>query len=103
MTNAANAFRAQMKRPDAGASVVLTTASTVKIKPVDWLWEGFLPAGMLTLLAGLPGCGKSTLALAMAATITNAGRWPDGTPMRRAGSVLVWSSRSEERRVGKEC
>jgi len=92
LSSAANAFRAQTKRPEAGGTVVLTIASSVKIRPIDWLWEGFLPAGMLTLLAGLPGCGKSTLALAMAATITNAGRWPDGTPMRKAGSVLIWSS-----------
>jgi putative DNA primase/helicase len=47
---------------------------------------------MLTLLAGLPGCGKSTLALAFAAVVSRAGRWPDHTPMRTAGSVLIWSS-----------
>lgn len=75
--------------PDA---VKLTRASDVKIRAIDWLWEGYLPRGMLTLLAGLPGCGKSTLALALAATVTSAGRWPDGTPMRGRGSVLVWSS-----------
>ena len=73
-------------------SVVLTDADSVTVKPIDWLWEGYLPRGMLALLAGLPGCGKSTLSLAMAATITNAGRWPDGTPMKSPGSVLIWSS-----------
>ena len=73
-------------------SIVLTNADSVTVKPIDWLWAGYLPRGMLALLAGLPGCGKSTLALAMAATITNAGRWPDGTPMKSPGSVLIWSS-----------
>ena len=73
-------------------AVKLTRASDVTIRPIDWLWEGYLPRGMLTLLAGLPGCGKSTLSLALAATVTNAGHWPDGTPMRGRGSVLVWSS-----------
>jgi putative DNA primase/helicase len=72
--------------------VTLTRASDVTVKPIDWLWNGFLPRGMLTLLAGLPGCGKSTLSLALAATVTSAGRWPDGTPMRTSGSVLIWSS-----------
>ncbi len=72
--------------------VQLTRASDVRMRPIDWLWSGFLPRGMLTLLAGLPGCGKSTLALALAATVTNAGRWPDGTPARMPGSVLIWSS-----------
>jgi putative DNA primase/helicase len=79
----------KLKTPDA---VTLTRASDVQIRPIDWLWDGYLPRGMLTLLAGLPGCGKSTLALAFAATITSAGRWPDGTPVRTPGSVLVWSS-----------
>ena len=74
------------------ATVVLTQASTVKVKPVDWLWPQFLPRGMLTLLAGLPGCGKSTLALALAATVTSAGCWPCGSPQRTKGSVLIWSS-----------
>ena len=73
-------------------SIVFVRADSVTVKPIDWLWEGYLPRGMLALLAGLPGCGKSTLVLAMAATITNAGRWPDGTPMKNPGSVLIWSS-----------
>jgi putative DNA primase/helicase len=80
------------QRPHCFGEVVLTNASDVQIKPVDWLWPDFLPRGMLTLLAGLPGCGKSTLALAFAATITSAGRWPCGSRQTRPGSVLIWSS-----------
>ena len=79
-------------KPTAPDAVTLTRASDVTIRPIDWLWEGYLPRGMLTLLAGLPGCGKSTLTLAIAGTVTSAGRWPDGTPMRKPGSVLIWSS-----------
>ena len=79
-------------RDHAPDAITLTRASDVKIRPIDWLWDGYLPRGMLTLLAGLPGCGKSTLSLAFAATVTSAGRWPDGTPMRTLGSVLIWSS-----------
>jgi len=82
-------------KPDhlpAGKTVVLTSAQDVTIKPVEWLFPEFLPRGMLTLLAGLPGCGKSTLALAFAATVTSAGRWPCGTRQSKPGSVLIWSS-----------
>ena len=78
--------------PPTAHNVQLTCASDVQMRPIDWLWNGYLPRGMLSLLAGLPGCGKSTLALALAATVTSAGRWPDGTPMYRPGSVLIWSS-----------
>ncbi len=79
-------------KPTTPDAVTLTRASDVTIRPIDWLWDGYLPRGMLTLLAGLPGCGKSTLTLAIAGTVTSAGRWPDGTPMRTPGSVLIWSS-----------
>ena len=92
LSQLATAITQSTTKPTAPDAVTLTRASDVKIRPIDWLWAGYLPRGMLTLLAGLPGCGKSTLALALAATITSAGRWPDGTPMRTPGSVLVWSS-----------
>lgn len=95
MTNHANVatvIAQSTTKPTAPDAVTLTRASDVTIRPIDWLWEGYLPRGMLTLLAGLPGCGKSTLSLAFAATVTSAGGWPDGTPMRAPGSVLIWSS-----------
>jgi putative DNA primase/helicase len=45
-------------------------------------------------LAGAAGTGKTTLALAMAATITQGGRWPDGTTCA-PGSVVVWSGEDD--------
>jgi putative DNA primase/helicase len=53
------------------SSQLLTiTASTVPPRSVDWLWDGWLPLGMVSLLAGLPGLGKTTLALRIAADVT---------------------------------
>ncbi len=71
--------------------VELLCARDVKIEPVRWLWEGWLAAGKLHILAGAPGAGKTTLALAFAATITAGGRWPDGT-RAEVGDVMVWSA-----------
>lgn len=76
---------------EAMPAVRLVRGDTVKLEPVRWLWPGFLPAGMLTVLGGAPGCGKTTIALSMAAVITHAGRWPDGVGCSAAGDVLVWS------------
>jgi hypothetical protein len=45
---------------------------------------------MLHLIAGAPGTGKTTLALACAATVSCGGRWPDGTRATPA-DVLIWS------------
>lgn len=72
-------------------AVRLIRGDAVALEPVRWLWPGFLPAGMLTILGGAPGCGKTTIALSLAATITRGGHWPDGTPSGSPSDVLVWS------------
>lgn len=60
--------------------------------PITWLWDGWLPAGKLTILAGTAGTGKTTLALGLAASLTSGGRWPDGTLCQQRGNVIIWSS-----------
>jgi hypothetical protein len=53
----------------------LLTLSTVEAKAVEWLWKPYLPFGMLAMLSGDPGAGKTFIALAIAAAITT-GRVP---------------------------
>ncbi|HDR9802418.1 TPA: AAA family ATPase [Burkholderia cenocepacia] len=72
-------------------SVTISRASDIVPEAIRWLWPDWLPEGKLTLLAGAPGTGKTTLALSLAATVTRGGAWPDGTACNRAGDVLVWS------------
>ena len=74
--------------------VALVRATALKPEPVRWLWPGWLALGKLHILAGAPGTGKTTCALAMAATVTNGGHWPDGTKSP-AGDVLVWSGEDD--------
>lgn len=76
---------------DAEPGVRLIDGSSVEFEPVSWVWPGYLPAGMLTILGGAPGCGKTTMAMSMAATITTAGTWPCGRRVQRPGRVLIWS------------
>lgn len=76
--------------------VRLVRADNVLLKAVSWLWNEYLPAGMLTLLGGAPGCGKTTLALNLAATVTVGGTWPDGSTCTDAGDVIVWSGEDGE-------
>jgi len=45
-------------------------ASTVEAKPVDWLIEGVIPAGMMVDVAGKPGAGKSTWECWLTAEVT---------------------------------
>jgi len=72
-------------------AVRLIRGDAVALEPVRWLWRGFLPAGMLTILGGSPGCGKTTIALSLAAAVTRGGAWPDGTRCTDPGDVVIWS------------
>jgi hypothetical protein len=74
--------------------VGLIRASDVKIEPVDWLWPGWLAAGKFHVFGGAPGTGKTTIAMALAATVTTGGRWPDGSKAT-AGNVVVWSGEDD--------
>lgn len=76
-------------------SITLVQCSTIEAKPISWLWNGFIPQGKLTLLAGAGGTGKSTLAFNFAATVSNAEVWPDGSRCDVAANVLVWSSEDD--------
>jgi len=72
-------------------TALLTRASDIVPEAIRWLWPNWLPEGKLTLLAGSPGTGKTTLALALSATVSRGGKWPDGTACNRTGDVLIWS------------
>lgn len=72
--------------------VNLRCGSKIVPLPIKWLWESWLPAGKLTILAGAAGTGKTTLALGFAATLTSQGDWPDSSHCVAPGNVLIWSS-----------
>lgn len=76
-------------------AVHLINGAAISPAPIDWLWDGWLAAGKLHILAGAPGTGKTTLALALAAALTTCGRWPDGSRVQDAGAVLVWSGEDD--------
>ncbi|MFZ6726950.1 AAA family ATPase [Undibacterium sp. MH2W] len=73
-------------------AVNIRSGADITPVPITWLWSGWLPAGKLTILAGTAGTGKTTLALGLAATLSTAGKWPDGSHCLKRGNVLIWSS-----------
>ena len=78
----------------AAPSLCLIRADELTPQCVDWLWHGWLARGKLHVLAGAPGTGKTTIALALVATVTCGGRWPDGTHCA-PGNVLIWSGEDD--------
>jgi hypothetical protein len=60
------------------------------LEPVAWLWEKWLPIGMLSVLAARPGAGKSLVALDLIRKITAAEVWPDETPQTAGGSPCIY-------------
>ena len=75
-------------------SVALIDAASIAPESVRWLWEGFLARGKLHVLAGAPGTGKTMIALALAATVSSGGHWPDGTRCK-PGFVVIWSAEDD--------
>ena len=81
------------KRP-ATSEVQLVQASQLKIVPIRWLWPGWLARGKFHVLAGAPGTGKTTIAMAVAATCSVSGKFPDGTQCR-GGNTIIWTGEDD--------
>jgi putative DNA primase/helicase len=66
----------------------VTRVSDVESEAVEYLWNGRLARSHVTLIAGVPGGGKSQISCDVAARITTGTAWPDGgrAPL---GSVIM--------------
>jgi archaellum biogenesis ATPase FlaH len=76
--------------PEKPAKVRLTSAARIPMKGTRWVYRGRIPHGMVTLLAGREGIGKSTVSLDIAARLTRGtlpGRY-EGKPQ----NVIVCAS-----------
>jgi putative DNA primase/helicase len=80
-----------MSTPQPAPTVLLKTASDLKIRPTTWLWPGRIPSAKLTLLAGAPGSGKSALAISIIAAVTTGGAYPCREGSAPKGSVILVS------------
>ena len=78
------------------SGVVVRLVNGAEFEPgiIRWLWDGWLSRGKLHVMAGAPGTGKTTIALALAAAVSTGGRFPDGSKCE-ASSVLVWSGEDD--------
>jgi hypothetical protein len=70
-------------------------ASEIQPEHVEWLWDGRIPLGKITILDGDPGLGKSALTLDITARITKGSPMPDGSAGVKGG-VLVLNAEDDE-------
>lgn len=85
--------------------VDLSQLMTSDRPPQAWWWDGYLPAGQVTLLGGHGGTGKSTLALMLAASLASTDEFLG--KKTRLGRVLFFSGEDPEplvlQRLAKIC
>lgn len=59
------------------------------LQTVEWLWPGWIPRGMITLLGAVPGAGKSFLALDLARRLIHGLPFPSALPSPSHGEGSV--------------
>jgi hypothetical protein len=74
------------------------TGATLPQEAIDWLWEGYLPAGVPSLLYGPSNRGKSTLARYIVAALTCGAGFP-GRPSAAPANVLWFAAEEGYRSV----
>jgi len=70
-----------------GAHVICM--ANVAPKSVEWLWSGRIPAGMVAILDGPPGAGKSTVVIDLVARLTTGRPFPDEIGTRPVADVVL--------------
>lgn len=60
------------------------------LEPVAWFWRGWIPRGLLSVLAAPPGAGKSLVALDLARRVAAALTCPDGSPIGADSDRVIY-------------
>ncbi len=63
----------------------------ISMRAIEWLWEGWIPKGYITIWAGESGAGKSTVLADVAARVSTGSPWPGEEPEKhRQPSPVLW-------------
>ena len=72
-----------------GDDFALFQGSSVTRKQVEWLWQGRIPFGAVSILEGDPGLGKSTLLAAIVGAMTGGPALPNNPPLSPSPVLYV--------------
>lgn len=76
--------------------VKLPNADSFGIADRSWLWRDWIASGELTILAGEPGSGKSSVSMDIAASVSCGGTLPNGEKAEQ-GRVIIFNSEDQIR------
>jgi len=91
----AHATRQEQAPEDTKGGLKWRLASEVTRRNVEWLIHPWLPRGMLTLIVGHPGVGKSTFLASIVAWETT-GRFPGQANQGKPGRVVLLPGHEEQ-------
>lgn len=60
------------------------------LPPIEWVWDGWIPRGLLTVLGASQGSGKSFVATDLAYRIIHNQGFPNGSPIKRPGANVIY-------------
>lgn len=60
------------------------------LDPIEWVWDGWIPRGLITVLAASQGSGKSFVATDLAWRVIHDKGFPDGSPVKRPGANVIY-------------
>jgi DNA-binding transcriptional ArsR family regulator len=86
---------ARAERDAWSAPEPLSSYSDIELLDPEWLWQGLIPLGEVTVLAAKGGTGKSFAMCDLAARVSRGDSMPDGSAGGPAGSV-IWITAEDD-------
>jgi len=74
------------------STALLMPLSDITAAPVPWVWAGYIPRGMTTLIVGEPGTNKSTMLIDYGARVTTGRIFPGETGKPRKPETVIYLS-----------
>lgn len=85
-----------IKTKNPGVGLIISMGDEVETEKTQWIWPGYIPAGKLTLIAGDPGMGKSTMVGDLIARISKGTFLPSGQRSVTGTSLIASAEDSPE-------
>ena len=77
-------------RPGYRPSIPSLADIASELQPIEWVWPGWIPRSLITVLGASQGSGKSFVATDLAFRIIHNKGFPDGAPVVRPGANIIY-------------